>query len=590
MTYVGEPIRADVGSVSTRRKRATAFVVSGIPIAVVAVLGWERRWVSDDAFINVRVIHNLFDGSGPVFNAGERVEVGTSTLWLVVLAVGRVVFPYASVELFAVIAGLVATVAGLALASAGAALLWRSKGQSGVALPLGISVFATLPPVWDFATSGLETGLSTLWLGASFWLLVRRLRHSALPNNPLRPPAWRPASVPCVIGLGALVRPDLALIAVLFGLALLAQSRWSWRSWAGGTAVAVAIPVAYEIFRAGYYGALVPNTALAKGAGSALVSQGMRYLDDYAGRYFLIVPFALGLGAFVAPMLVMLRRHRDLPTAALVVAPIVGGVLHATFVIRVGGDFMHGRLLLPATFAMLLPVACVVAGRGSLLRPYPLLPLVLVVFWILAVSTSVRVPYTSEISSDGIANERMWYSTRSMNRNPVHPEDFDTPLLLWYGWASSAKTAAITGDRSFVDFTGRWPAAAAYRHVVRAGSIGIFGVQAGRDVFVADWLSLAHPIGARLDVPLSPGSRIGHAQYVPIEWDIARFARPSPSDTPAVVAARAALGCGALKELIENTTAPLTLARFVENVIEAPRMTRLRIPLDPSAAAAQLCR
>src|SRR4051794_35495306 len=59
------------------------------PALVMLALGWHRRWLNEDAFINLRVVDQLFAGHGPVFNAGERVEAYTSPLWLGVLAFSR---------------------------------------------------------------------------------------------------------------------------------------------------------------------------------------------------------------------------------------------------------------------------------------------------------------------------------------------------------------------------------------------------------------------------------------------------------------------------------------------------------------------
>src|SRR5207245_8363311 len=39
-------------------------------------------------------------------------------------------------------------------------------------------VLSALPPLWDFATSGLETGLTFGWLGGCQWLLARRYADS----------------------------------------------------------------------------------------------------------------------------------------------------------------------------------------------------------------------------------------------------------------------------------------------------------------------------------------------------------------------------------------------------------------------------
>lgn len=118
------------------------------------------------------------------------------------------------------------------------------------------------------------------------------------------------------------------------------------------------LPVGCQVLRMGYYAALVPNTAIAKAAGASLWQRGATYLGDYAGRYLLVLPLVALLAAW-APVLVSRVRHRDPAGAGLVAAPVVGGLLHATYVVRLGGDFMHGRLLLPATFALLLPVLVV---------------------------------------------------------------------------------------------------------------------------------------------------------------------------------------------------------------------------------------
>ncbi len=134
------------------------------------------------------------------------------------------------------------------------------------------------------------------------------------------------------------------------------------------------------------------------------------------------------------------------------------------------------------------------------------------------------------------------------------------------------------------------PAAPGYGVVVRFANIGIFGVRAGDGVFVADRLSLASAVGARLVLPPQPNGRIGHSQEVPLEWDLARYAAASPTDPPGVVAARAALSCGALRELDEAVRAPMTVGRFTDNLRSSVSLTRLEVPADPEQARAALCR
>jgi len=55
----------------TRVSKAVAFV----PAVLIAIAGWSHRWMNEDAYINLRVVDQIFAGHGPVFNAGERIEV-----------------------------------------------------------------------------------------------------------------------------------------------------------------------------------------------------------------------------------------------------------------------------------------------------------------------------------------------------------------------------------------------------------------------------------------------------------------------------------------------------------------------------------
>ncbi|HEV3496457.1 MAG TPA: hypothetical protein VHA34_08920 [Actinomycetes bacterium] len=256
-----------------------------VPVGFLAVQGWHYRWLSDDGLIGVRVADQLLDGHGLVFNAGERVETSTTPLWIVLVAAIRFL-RLASLETAMVGLGLVSTTAGLLLACWGATLLWRGDGGSrpGVLVPLGALVLAALPPMWDFTTSGLETGLSFLWLGGSFRLLA------GLVGQPSGGRGY--ASVAAfIVGLSPLVRPDFAVFSAVFLLALLlmqaraATRRETTRRLAGLLAVALAVPVAYQVLRMGFYASVVPNTALAKEASEAWWSQGLRYLSDLLGTY-----------------------------------------------------------------------------------------------------------------------------------------------------------------------------------------------------------------------------------------------------------------------------------------------------------------
>ena len=298
-TQTAEPTRASgstavVSPPSRRRDLLELGLIAAVAVGVV-LLGWSRRWTSDDAFINFRVVGNLLAGNGPVYNAGERVEVATSPLWLLVLTVADAVTPGSDVGWPSVVLGLALTATGVVFAALGARRL-ASRGPARLAVPFGVVVFGALPPTWDFTTSGLETGLSFGWLGVSFWGLVRWVQGD-------RRAAPRPLWLYVLLGLGPLVRPDFAIIsALLLGWLVLASTGSWWRRALGLVAAAV-LPVGYQVFRMGYYGLLFPNTAVAKESSRPLWDRGFIYLADLVGPHLLWVPAlaAAALLLVVAP-------------------------------------------------------------------------------------------------------------------------------------------------------------------------------------------------------------------------------------------------------------------------------------------------
>ena len=176
--------------------------------------------------------------------------------------------------------------------------VWRkAMGDTGLLLPAGALVFAVLAPVWDFSTAGLDTGLAIAWLGASWWALCRLVCADTAQNT--KGARWWTC---LLIGLGPLVRPDLLIMTLAFLGVLLVVER-SWRHRVRVTAWIVVIPLAYEVFRMAYYAALVPNTALAKEAGTSDWSRGCTYFTDFVSTYHWWIPIGLLLVVALVPLL-----------------------------------------------------------------------------------------------------------------------------------------------------------------------------------------------------------------------------------------------------------------------------------------------
>lgn len=555
-----------MSTVAPRRVRATtpparphrgwnAAVIAVSALAFAALI-WNRRWVSDDGLIVLRTVRNLLDGAGPVFNAGERVEANTSTLWTYLVALPSLVM---SPNWAAVLVGLVLSVAGLVLAADAARRLWRAPAIA----PAGALVVLALPPFWDFGTSGLETGLITGWLGLTFWLLVRLHRGAGSPY---------PLAV--VAGLAPLVRPDLALLWLPLGVALLVLAWGGVRRIVGLAGAAFAVPLAYQVFRMGYYGLLVPETALAKEASVTRWTQGLAYLDDLLGTYAL---WWAGAGLLSVVLVLALRGTPFRARTALVAAvPVASGLMLAVYVTRVGGDFMHGRMLLPALFCLLMPVMVVPLTRWSLV------PVLATAVWAATSLTMLRPAYGETLGPNQIANERLYYVLLLGNPHPITADDYRSHPMVADGVErlarSSEPSLAIVGGGDWYVYP-----STSSRDTLVWLNLGVAGELAPLDTRVLDGVGLVNPIAGHATGV--PDGRIGHDKDLLPEWFLADAGVTGDTGFVGpeyVEAARRALTCPETVAMIESYRDPLTAERFWQNLTGAVARTDYRYPREPT--------
>ncbi|HMG28265.1 MAG TPA: hypothetical protein VKH36_15795 [Acidimicrobiia bacterium] len=586
---LADRVRSTTQAVATDRRRITAVVTVLVPVVIVLVMGWQRRWISDDGFINFRYVDQIRHGNGPVFNAGERVEAFTSPLWLALLSLLDLVLPL-RVEWIAVASGLILTALGFVFAAAGANRLWRELVGDGFSFPAGLLVFAALPPVWDFATSGLDNALGVAWLGASWWTLCRRVLPQRAPNQ-----RAKTASIGAcmLIGLGPLVRPDLGIMTVAF-LAVLLVAEASWRARGRVIAWALALPLAYQVFRMAYYAALVPNTALAKEAGASEWTRGWGYLLDTVRPYRLWIPLLLLVALGLIPLVQYVRVRGSRTESILIAAPIAGGLAHALYVVRVGGDFMHARMLLPSLLCLLLPLAVV------FVRGWRWIPAVLLAPWIL-VSALVLRPTYDGVPGTGITDERAFYVTGSGRANPIRIEDYRDGALESERGGLAARRVAELGGRGLVLGLNTAVLLPLKNGVVETPivsvvlTLGLYGYAAGPKVFVVDSLGLSTALGSHFRVPPPPANYpshgwAGHDKRHTEVWDVARYAAPAPFEPRDLRDARRSLRCGSVPELLDAVTAQFGPRRAWSNFWDSFHLTTFRIPEDPARAVRELCR
>jgi arabinofuranosyltransferase len=574
--------------------RAVASVVLlAAPVVVLVVAAWTHRGMGDDGFINLRVVRQILDGHGPVFNQGQRVEAFTSPLWIALLTVVDLLLPL-RLEWIAVGMGIALLGVGMALATIGAVRLHSSIHNGWIFAPAGSAVVMALAPFWLQAPNGQEMGLSLAWLGACCFLLGSWARGRRRLG----------AGGAFVLGLGPLVRPDLTIFTIMFLVVVLVggiEERWTSR--VRTAAWALAFPVGYEIFRMGYYGVLVPNTALAKSAGGSRWDLGLTYLRDTIDPYWLWVPLvALALGVAVPAIVASARARPDLTYAwpgqhrrlLVFAAFIIAGLASVLYVVKIGGDYVHGRLLLPALFGLLAPFAAVPLRRAYV-------GVLVVVPWAIVCTLWLRSPADRHVPISG----------------PEH-----AVTLQDFGWRPGDKNlrwftgpGLYVGSRRIMAIPKRGS-----RPTVVSFGIGIGSYALGPDVDVLDVLGLAEPIAAH--ETLRRRGYPGHEKILPAPWIAALVTDPrSPlnatdfpkapppisvgfktavlldQDDPRgrpfderVDAARATLSCPRLRRFVASYTDRLTFRRFMSNIGHAVGNTTLKIPTEPDDARRALCR
>jgi arabinofuranosyltransferase len=379
-----------------------------------------------------------------------------------------------------------------------------------------------------------------------------------------------------------------------------AWRRARWRGLGAAAAAALALPLAVQAFRMGYYAQLVPNTLHAKEGGRAWWSHGWDYLADFVGTSFLVLPVVVVLAWVVADWRPDGATVGARDGRLVVLGVEAAALLHTLGLVRAGGDYMHARLLLPAWFALLLPVLAV---RADALRVRSRAAATVVLAGWLVVAAGllrptqeydVRTVLTITSGPHPVVAEQMWSRFARFD----HARDLGGRP----GYHLVAADGRVTTHPS-----------ASGRSVVAAEMLGIIGFWAPLDMWVHDRLGLADPVVAR--VALEHRGRPGHEKVLTGPWVAAAFVHPSARldgrfaavsgftagsagvDTrqdPARFAverdaAAEALRCGGLGELVHDTRAPLTPSRVLGNMVDAVRLHGLRFPADPGDAREALC-
>ena len=255
-----------------RRLRGIVAVV--LPTAVAAAhASLYGRWEVDDAGITFAYARSVATGAGPVLQPGAPpVEGFSDPAWMALLAFGHrlglfdhgtwfgvpdyVAYPKAlAIALLAVVFS-----AFLATASA------VSRYPAAVTAVAGCAC-ALIPSFVIWSVSGLENALLAAAVAVQVAVLVRRRDRLAEVQPAL--------ACGLLAALAALTRPEGAIYAASYPLALLVVGRPRWRELGAAvlSAVAFAVPFgAYLVWRLATFGQWLPTTAIAKSQGLPTVA------------------------------------------------------------------------------------------------------------------------------------------------------------------------------------------------------------------------------------------------------------------------------------------------------------------------------
>lgn len=286
------------------------------------------RNVVDDAMTSMQYAKQLALGNGLVFNLGERVEGYTNFAWVVTMAPiywlsSQLGFDF----VHAVVRCSMALAAANLILTYALARRWLGAGHPAVWLAVGLCVVDNSFSVW--AVLGLEVHLLAFFMLLALWAAgaTSRFRWLGLGLALLGAHLTRPdAGLFCVVVLAS----QLGDAALDHRRGRRSSAKAAALSTVGATAVWLIGYGLYFFLRYRYYGQLLPNTFYLKLGGPIDAwERGLRYLHGFMNERAWVPLLALVAGlSFRTPA---------------VRALLLYNLLHALYVVYVGGDFFAGH-------------------------------------------------------------------------------------------------------------------------------------------------------------------------------------------------------------------------------------------------------
>lgn len=432
-------------------------------------------WISEDAYIIFRSIQQFFEGNGPIWNPHERVQVFTSPLWFWVLVLIHTIS--ADVYLNAIVLSLLIWFSIL--------FILRKIFGNDLVLLFSILLLTASNGFFDYTSSGLENVLAYLVI-ALFLLNYLKLFSDSNQELTHRIENRKKTAIWVLVSFGVIscVRLDLFLLLLPATIYAIWKNYplFSRKQWSGLIFLSLLPIILWSLFSLFYYGFPFPNTAYAKLntqiSKIALFKQGFNYYLSSLKHDFItlvIIGGSLIYFLFKSPSEKFLKYIN------------FGIILHLSYIVFIGGDFMRGRFF---SFAYLISVILLSLHINRI----PKLK-IRAAFWILISAYLIIYPHTPfnspiDYGNDqiemGIADERgIYFRALSFNQYFLaHQESTEFPAHIWCKDGINAEPISVTRN------------------------VGMYGYCAGIDKIIIDPLAITDPLLAR--IPIKGQWRVGH--------------------------------------------------------------------------------
>lgn len=360
------------------------YVIGILTCAMLVWVVWivmQMCYLCDDASITLNQVMRFTKGFGITWNSGERVQAFTHPLWFLVLS-GVVYFTH-ELYLTAIIVSVMCSIGAFLLILV---LGWR---RGNFLLPLiSFALMLCLTPVLEFTSSGLESPLGYLCAAGFILALIRSEegRGGDKTTTGILPAVFASGLVMTRFDYGIIVFP------VLLWWMLSRRTRLFKRYVVVGGPV-----IAWLAFSLAYFGLLFPCTYYAKIDKTLPLQLYLGYGLNYF-KYEIHEHTATLLVVFVGVLCGLL----DKPVLRAV---SLGIVFYLAYIMKIGGDWIGGRMFAVPVFMCCILVALFCSKRLPLGIVLPAIPVLLCISY-LTISPLLVKNYSNFEMSNGIVDLR----------------------------------------------------------------------------------------------------------------------------------------------------------------------------------------